>query len=659
MGEADGHFTFYSVISTIIFLMCVWVAGKLCESIKMPGLIGEIIAGSLLGPSLANFAPEHRALEMIGEIGLILLVVEAGLEVDLSVLRQIGTRGLMIGLIGSIIPLGIGYGIASAFGLTGTAALAVGACFAPTSMGVALVVLKAGNALNTTMGQLVVAAAVADDVLALVILSELKALIHPNPLAFVWPVLSALGFSVVISYLAVAVIPPLLQNYVIKAIPKAYVEDTLLGIMVMVVVALMCALHYGYGSYLLGAFLGGLSFCTAKSMMDTWHHQVKRIMKWLLRLFFSATVGFEVPIDAFWTPKVLGMGFALFGAILGKMSLGFFATPLDLPSFLLVAFSMSTWGEFAFIIAVEAKLQGLIHGHEYAAVIFAVLLSIIISPYCLRLSLQYGDREQQHRVDQYILDEKEHPSHVYYKLYIRMKNVWGLQPEIMHLFTSLHLECIELRADLVAEDFVMYEAYLKDLSLQDDDPSSMEADGLPERIAFLRAALLTFLSRRDCDVIDAKADVEDFDNLHGFALVRWMPGDSQEEWVELSKDEAKARKKMAEVGFRSSTNLMGSNASLVRTTATPQSPKFIVRGYSRYSLHRRHSYGPGDVIGENDTVAESGVESLRDSASFDPESGIALLPTIARSRTPTEEKDVEVMASIMEEGNETIKARRT
>jgi Kef-type K+ transport system membrane component KefB len=86
----------------------------------------------------------------------------------------------------------------------------------PTSMGVALVVLKSGGALNTSMGQLVVAAAVADDVLALVILSELKAPIHNHPLDFVWPVISAFGFAIVISYLAIYIIPGFIQEYIVK-----------------------------------------------------------------------------------------------------------------------------------------------------------------------------------------------------------------------------------------------------------------------------------------------------------------------------------------------------------------------------------------------------------------------------------------------------------
>jgi hypothetical protein len=294
--------------------------------------------------------------------------------------------------------------------------------------------------------------------------------------------------------------------------------------------------------------------------MVTWHHQVKRIMKWLLRVFFSATVGFQVPITAFWTPKVLAMGFSFYVACLGKILMGFLASPFNLSSFLLVAFSMSTWGEFAFIIAVEAKKENLLGGDEYAAVILAVMLSILVSPYCLRLSLIYNADEQKHRVEEYIHDELIHPAHVYYKLYIRMHNVWGLQPEIIHLMHDVQLKSIEFRAEVV-DDFVLYEAYIKDLTLQDDTPDTADANGLDARMQFLNSKLLELLHAKDSGVEDAGVDMKDFETLHGFSLIRWLPGDTQEEWVEVGRNEEKAKEKMAMQGFKRS----GSSTSLVKS----------------------------------------------------------------------------------------------
>ena len=105
------------------------------------------------------------------QVGLLLLVVEAGLEVDLGTLKQIGVRGLTVAVLGSFGPLGVGtllthYGL----GLDLMSSLAVGCSLAPTSMAIGLAVLKANGRLRTPSGQLIIAAAVIDDVIALILL---------------------------------------------------------------------------------------------------------------------------------------------------------------------------------------------------------------------------------------------------------------------------------------------------------------------------------------------------------------------------------------------------------------------------------------------------------------------------------------------------------
>merc|ERR1719510_934116 len=97
-------------------------------------------------------------------------------------------RGFAVGVIGSLLPMGIGFGLATALGSEWKAALCIGATLAPTSMGIALNVLRSGKVLNTPTGQLVIAAAVLDDVLALIILSEIQALEEMHWYNFVLPV---------------------------------------------------------------------------------------------------------------------------------------------------------------------------------------------------------------------------------------------------------------------------------------------------------------------------------------------------------------------------------------------------------------------------------------------------------------------------------------
>jgi Kef-type K+ transport system membrane component KefB len=97
---------------------------------------------------------------------LFLLVLEAGIDIDLTTLKLIGARGVVIALVGTFLPIAIAVGIAHALGYTGLAAVAAGCTFAPTSLGIAMNVLRQSGIANTPVGQLIVAAAIIDDMVA-------------------------------------------------------------------------------------------------------------------------------------------------------------------------------------------------------------------------------------------------------------------------------------------------------------------------------------------------------------------------------------------------------------------------------------------------------------------------------------------------------------
>ena len=85
----------------MVFLLATWVVGKLAVKVKIPSLVGEMVVGMVLGPELLNVVPFPLALTLVGEVGLLLLVLEAGLEVDLAMLKQIGGKGLVVAAVGS------------------------------------------------------------------------------------------------------------------------------------------------------------------------------------------------------------------------------------------------------------------------------------------------------------------------------------------------------------------------------------------------------------------------------------------------------------------------------------------------------------------------------------------------------------------------------
>ena len=95
-----------------------------------------------------------------------MLVLEAGIDIDLTTLRLIGSRGLIIAVVGTFLPVALAFGVAYILGYRGAAAIAAGCTFAPTSLGIAMNVLRRSGIVNTPVGQLIVAAAIIDDMIA-------------------------------------------------------------------------------------------------------------------------------------------------------------------------------------------------------------------------------------------------------------------------------------------------------------------------------------------------------------------------------------------------------------------------------------------------------------------------------------------------------------
>ena len=232
--SSEGHDTEHA-FEEVYYLMCffaaLWIIGKCFARMGLPGLVGEIIVGIILGPHLLDFVPESDTMIVIGEMGLVMLVLEAGIDVDIGMLKLIGTRGLLVAVFGSMIPLLIGWFLS--FVIAGNdfiASLSIGACLAPTSMGIALNVLRCGKVLNTPTGQLIIAAAILDDVIALMLLSELEALEHPTFINIALPLIVSPIFILLFGFLAIRVVPGLLEKIMSK-VPSQFHEYAILGML--------------------------------------------------------------------------------------------------------------------------------------------------------------------------------------------------------------------------------------------------------------------------------------------------------------------------------------------------------------------------------------------------------------------------------------------
>jgi len=476
-SEFGVHIEYKFLYNAIIFLTAIYVCGAFCQKVlKMPSLVGEIFAGIVLGPPLLDFVPNAVAFVMLGEIGLILLVIEAGIDIDLTTLKLIGARGVIIAIIGSILPIVFGIAIAYAIGTDTTGAIAAGAAFGPTSLGIAMNILRQGKIVNTPVGQLIVSAAVIDDMIALVILSQLAALTGEVSVSgVVIPIVSAICFLVGGGYLAVNVLPFIINDYVLVCFPENIHPQISLTIMFVLMIGLMPACYYSRASFLMGVFISGLTFCRDHDVHRLFGTQFKRLLQWLMRIFFAASIGFQVPIKDFGKGTVIWQGLVFTLALAGKLAVGFLVPNFNqTPSFtgnhirdvLVTGFSMAAEGEFAFVIAVYAVDNGLIDKDLYASIVLAVLISTIIPPFLLRFTIaKYNkkaelllqetvkleikkklDIDSGKNVDDDLRKGIKDETTIFLCIQMQCESKWGLLNKIMTEMKKIHLDVIDHRS---------------------------------------------------------------------------------------------------------------------------------------------------------------------------------------------------------------------
>ena len=165
------------LLDILIVLVAAKVAAEIAERINVPAVVGEIVAGVIIGPSVLSLVGVDETLKVLGELGVILLLLGVGMEMDLGELGAVGRASFSVAVVGVVVPMAGGYAVASALGHSSNQSLFIGAALSATSVGITARVFSDLRALATVEARTVLGAAVADDVLGLVILTVVVRLV--------------------------------------------------------------------------------------------------------------------------------------------------------------------------------------------------------------------------------------------------------------------------------------------------------------------------------------------------------------------------------------------------------------------------------------------------------------------------------------------------
>ncbi|KAH8060124.1 sodium/hydrogen exchanger family-like protein [Aureococcus anophagefferens] len=509
-GHHGGEFHHFNVIFfTVIFVIIVWVAGKAATAVGNPALVGEIVAGVILGPHLLDFVPNAAVLKVIGEVGLVLHALEVGLMVDVELLEIIGARGIGVGVFGSALPMGLSWLVARAWGAPPTKAFVVAASMASICTGITLNVLKVGSVLNQPIGQLIIAAATVNEIIQIMLLTCGEPRRRRAADEHAAPILIMVVLIAVVGFLAVRVVPQLLEREILPRVPQRHRPTVVLGSLFSVAMLLIPACKYSGSSELLGAFLAGLCFCSDHLVHETWDRQVKRVMQWLMRFFFACTIGFSIPIT-----KILHLG------TLGK-------APLDGDHFWILALAWGEWGEMSFFIAAAAFKKkhgdaGIIDENTYNAICLAVVASMVICPAWLRSSLEkYEQRAAKYLIAEAIADTADlsGAAHAtYFCLQTKSHAHWEQSDHLQTAMTRMGCEIIDYRQWHPNDHFglahCVNEMYIRDDALR-----------LPTAMEMTTEETLALTDRID-QLLDAVREALHEDEHQGaeIRVQRWLPG---------------------------------------------------------------------------------------------------------------------------------------
>ncbi len=384
-------------IQLVIILISARLLGELAAKFSIPSVIGELLAGVILGPSLLNWIPPAESINLLAEIGIVLLLFEVGIESDISKLVKAGGKASLAALAGMVAPF-IGSFIMCfyLFDLDLFLSLFVGCTFTATSIGVTLRVLSNFKRHNSHEAQIILGAAIIDDIIGIILLSILYEFSIEKSIYF-FSLIKIILFVVV--FLVTAPILVKWISNIIKCYESSSSIPGLLPTMTVALLLLFAWLSHTFGApELLGGFAAGLAlspnfFLPLFSFLRTnkeFSQRVENNMKPIVHLFvpiFFVHIGLSLDLrqvvwqSSFFWCFVISI---LLVAIMGKLASGCILTKETTWMKWVVGIAMIPRGEVGLIFAEIGRVHHVFNQEIYAAMVLVIAITTILAPIALR-----------------------------------------------------------------------------------------------------------------------------------------------------------------------------------------------------------------------------------------------------------------------------------
>jgi len=384
--------SYHYLLDIALILFSTKLLGLFSRGLKMPQVVGSLLAGLLLGPAVLNVLHGTDFIKKVSELGVIILMFTAGLETDLGELKKAGKSSLIIALIGVLLPFGGGFAIAHIFnrgdiatGSTFLQNLFIGVILTATSVSITVETLRELGKLDTRTGSAILGAALIDDILGIIALTVITSFTDSS-------VSIALVLGKILMFFVFIAVVGFLFYKIFALLIKRFNKDMRRFAIVAFVFCLVlayCAEEFFGVADITGAYFAGLIICNTQktkyiaSRFDT-------LSFLLLSPIFFASIGIEVELPAMSGNIILFTVLLLLTAMLTKAlgcGIGAKLCRYSGEESLQIGIGMIPRGEVALIIAQKGAALGIMNTAFYGPIIIMVIVSAITTPILFKLAV--------------------------------------------------------------------------------------------------------------------------------------------------------------------------------------------------------------------------------------------------------------------------------
>lgn len=364
-------------LSMLLVFGTAKLAGEISERLRQPAIVGQILAGVVVGPAVLGWVHPNELLHTLAELGVMFLLFTVGLHTRASELKEAGGAATMVAISGVVVPLGAGWGILTVASHSQVEAFFLGAAMVATSVGITAQVLQSGGYLHLRASQLILAAAVIDDVLGLLVLAAVSGMAKGtiNWTEILLTAAVAIAFVVFVvqfgARAAEKIIPRVRQSM------QAAEGDFAIAISLLFALALL-SIYAGVAA-IIGAFLAGMM------LSSTTHDRSKLLIHGATELlvpFFLVSIGLNLNPAVFANSSTLILAFiVLTAAVFSKLvGCGLAAWQFGKTDAFRIGVGMVPRGEVGMVVAQVGLGMGVISAPVYAVTVFMAVATTMVAP---------------------------------------------------------------------------------------------------------------------------------------------------------------------------------------------------------------------------------------------------------------------------------------